>query len=265
VNEPLLYQVPGWVIALVLWAGLNLAWLGFYKLGRRESARNEKLNRKSTIGPVESAVSGLVALMLAFSFSLAATRHGEREAVIVREANAIGTAFLRCDFVNTSDRAFCRDRLRHYARIRVDYFEVGHDLQRHAEVVQRSKLVQSEVWERASHFAKDADTPSRALLLAVLNEVIDLSAEREAATRHIVAPLITNTMLAMCLAWAGFAGYAYGLRSNRRSAAWLGFSALVTLVVFITLDLDRPGRGLIRPVRGHSLMVDLMHELDATQ
>jgi hypothetical protein len=262
VSEPFLYGVASWVIALGLFVGLNLAWLGFFRLGRREAARCAKSD--ADIGPVEASMGGLVALILAFSFSLASERHDEREHVIVREANAIGTTYLRCDLLDESDRSFCRDRLREYTRARVEFFEIGHDLRRLDSVVQRSKLLANELWSRISRAVRAGETPARAQLIVSLNQMIDLAEERLAASRHVVSPLITITTLGLCLAWAAFAGYGYGLKANQRSAAWVGFSLMICLVVYITLDLDRPGRGLIRPVRGHSIMVDLLRDLEAS-
>jgi uncharacterized membrane protein len=261
-SEPLLYRVATWVIVLGLLAAMNLAWAGFFRLGRRERAR-QGASREADLGPLEASMGGLVALILAFSFSLAAERHDEREHVTVREANAIGTAFLRCDLLEPSDRNFCRDQLRAYTRLRIEFFQIGHDPPRLASVVERCSRLSNEIWRRIIPAVRASDTPSRAQLVVSLNEVFDLSQERLAANRHVVAGLITVATLLLCTAWAAFAGYGYGLKGNSRSAAWIGFSLLICVVVYITLDLDRPGRGLIRPVRGHSIMLDLMRELDA--
>jgi hypothetical protein len=260
-GEPLLYRVATWVIVLCLFVALNVAWLGFFRVGQR--VRRRKVD-DADLGPLEASMGGLVALILAFSFSLAADRHDERERVIVREANAIGTAFLRCDLLEPADRTFCRERLRAYTRLRVEFFEVGHDASRLDSVVQRSSRIANELWNRIVPAVRAGDTPSRAQLIVSLNDTFDMGEERLAATRQVVAGLITAATLALCIAWAAFAGYGYGLKGNSRSAAWVGFSLLICVVVYITLDLDRPGRGLIRPVRGHSIMLDLMRELDAS-
>jgi hypothetical protein len=259
-SEPLLYRVATWVIVLGLFAALNVAWLGFFRLGQRV----RRARPDADLGPLEASMGGLVALILAFSFSLAADRHDEREHVVVREANAIGTAFLRCDLLDPEDRRFCRDRLRAYTRLRIEFFEIGHDPARLASLVERSARLSTELWHRIIPAIRANDTPSRSQLVVSLNEVFDLGQERLAANRHVVAGLITVATLGLCIVWAAFAGYGYGLKGNSRSAAWLGFSLSICVVVYITLDLDRPGRGLIRPVRGHSIMLDLMRELDAS-
>lgn len=262
-SEPLLYGVDSWVIVLGLFIALNLAWHGFFRLGRREVARHGK--SEADLGPLEAAMGGLVALILAFSFSLAAQRNDEREHVIAREANAIGTTFLRCDLLDAADRTFCCDRVREYTRVRIEFFEVGHDPARLDSVVHRSERISKELWRRVSAAVRAAESPSRAQLIVSVNEMIDVGEERLAATRHVVAALITVATLGLCVAWAAFGGYGYGLKANQRSAAWVWFSLLICVVVYITLDLDRPGRGLIRPVRGESIMLDLMRELDASR
>lgn len=261
-SEPLLYGVASWVIVLGLFICLNLAWFGFFRLGRREFARESK---EADLGGLETSMGGLVALILAFSFSLAAARHDEREHITVREANAIGTAFLRCDLLEPADRSFCRDRLREYAKTRVEFFEIGHDPPRLDAVVRQTNRLGNELWNRIIPAVRAGDTPARAQIVVALNEMIDLGQERLAANRHVVAGLITLATLVLCIAWAAFAGYGFGVKGNARSAAWVGFSFLICVVVYITLDLDRPGRGVIRPVRGHSIMVDLMRELEASR
>src|SRR6185369_11884510 len=53
----------------------------------------------SGLGPIEGAIFGLMGLILAFTFSGAAERFDLRKHLIIEEANAIGTAYLRVDLL----------------------------------------------------------------------------------------------------------------------------------------------------------------------
>ncbi|QEG35234.1 hypothetical protein [Bythopirellula goksoeyrii] len=71
--------------------------LGF-RWSQMGSASDSELSR-SAISTVKGSVFGLAGLLLAFSFSLAATRHNERRHVVLDEANALGTCYLRAGFL----------------------------------------------------------------------------------------------------------------------------------------------------------------------
>jgi hypothetical protein len=161
------------------------------------------------------------------------------------------------------EQAGCRKDLARYARLRVEFFEVGHDLDRLQQVIEKSEDLHQVIWDRVERSVPQRDTPSVAQLIVSLNELFDLNTDRVAAQRRVVPQEITFVTIALCFAWSAFAGYAFGLGSNRQFGAWLAFAGLVTLVVLTTLDLDRPGRGFIRPVRGNSVMEDVAQQLEA--
>jgi hypothetical protein len=233
-------------------------WEVFFRLG--SSQRGDK---EHDLGPIDAAVAGLLALILAFSFSMAAERFDEREEVIVREANALDTTHWRCDFLASTEQAACRELLSRYAEVRVAFYEAAHNLEKLRDVVARSERLHGQLWELVRRSQAVRDTPALALTIASLNELIDLHTDRLAAQRRIVPQEVTAVTLSMCLAWGAFAGYLCGLAGKRVRASWIGFAVLVSVVIFVSIDLDRPGRGFIRPVRGHAVMVDLAAQLRA--
>lgn len=257
-GQPLLYGVSAWIIAAALLLGMIAIWKGFYLLGAKKAAQS---GRVRDLSPVDAAVAGLLALILAFSFNMASERFDAREEVIVREANALETAHLRCDFLLADEQVACRDALRRYARLRVAFYESARDTERFRAVLDQSERVQRELWETVKRSQQSLDTPAQALAIASINELIDLHTERLAAQRRIVPQEVTWMTLTLCLAWSAFVGYACGLALNHQLVSWFGFALLVSLVLFLDLDLDRPGRGFVRPVRGHAVMVELERKL----
>ena len=258
-GEPLLYRIPGWLIGLGLFLAMTGVWEFFYRLGHR----HRKASSREKLGPIETAVAGLLALILAFSFSMASERFDHREEVIIAEANALETTYLRCDFLPPSEEAACRDLLIRYAALRVEFYEAAHHADKVRSVNERSERLHGELWELVRRGQLAEDTPAFALTAAATNELIDLHTDRVAAQRRIVPALITWLTLFLCISWGGFAGYVCGLAEVRQHASWLGFAVLASVVVYVSIDLDRPGRGLIRPVRGHAVMVDLAKKLAA--
>jgi hypothetical protein len=264
-REPFLYHVSAVYIAAFLFVGMATIWELLYRLGakNRPRAKASLDGEALTLGSIDTAVGGLLALILAFSFSMAAERFDLREEVIVKEANAVGTAFFRCSFLMPDEQAGCRQDLARYARLRVEFFDAAHHLDRLQEVIEKSEDLHQAIWDRVERSVPQRDTPSVAQLIVSLNQLFDLNTDRVAAQRRVVPQEITVVTVALCFAWSAFAGYAFGLGSNRRFGAWLAFAGLVTLVVLTTLDLDRPGRGFIRPTRGNSVMEDVAKQLEA--
>ena len=92
------------------------------RLGLRRLARDPESAQAST-GAIDGAVFGLLGLLIAFTFSGAATRFDFRRSMIVQEANAIGTAYLRADVLDDPFRTNLRTALREYVSQRLELSE----------------------------------------------------------------------------------------------------------------------------------------------
>jgi hypothetical protein len=260
-REGFLYRIDAEIIALTLCVAVVAAAWGGYRLGLRSSDAGSPAKSVSQIGPVEAAVTGLLALVLAFSFSMAAQRFDARQAIIVRQTNAIGTAFLRCSVLDPDDRAYCENQLRAYVDLFVTYGAISRDEERSSALLRQTEEIERELWPRIAAVARERPTPASATVLTALNDVIDRRAERIASMRIVVPQLVTVVLLFFCVVWGAISGYAYGLKRNRKRAVLVIFALLIALVVYVTLDFDRPRRGLLRLDAGHQSMVDLQEAL----
>jgi hypothetical protein len=85
------------LIALALIAGVVAAHeLGFW-LGSLMRSADEPFERQVAL--VRASTAALIAFLIGFAFSGAASRFIERLDIIVKEANALGTAYLRADTI----------------------------------------------------------------------------------------------------------------------------------------------------------------------
>src|SRR5215218_3538314 len=116
-RTPMLFALS----ALVLAGTLFLCMLGLLEVGRRfgerRFARDAEHSRSG--GVMDGSVFGLLGLLLAFTFSGAASRFDDRRNLIVDEANAIGTAWLRIDLLPPSTQPAIRDGFRRYLDARL--------------------------------------------------------------------------------------------------------------------------------------------------
>jgi hypothetical protein len=216
------------------------------RAGTRARAQR-KGEGSADLGTIQGAVLGLLGLLLAFTYSLAAVRQDARRGLLVREANAIGTAYLRAGLLPEPRRGELRAILRQYVDSRIAPDDVVRDPVRLAEAVQRSERVLQTLWPAASrNFESQPPTVLDSLMFQSLNEVIDLHTERLAAFGYRIPQIILWLLFvvaAMAMAMTGFGG---GL-SGRRSLFFTSMQAvLVAAVIMVILDLDHPRRGSIR-------------------
>jgi hypothetical protein len=115
-------QGHAWELAIAagLLLGLFLALEGGYRLGRRRAAAGGDAPGSGQIGAIQGATLGLLGLLLGFSFAGAAGRFSERQNLIVQEANAIGTAYLRADMLPEPHASRLRQILAEYVAHRVE-------------------------------------------------------------------------------------------------------------------------------------------------
>ena len=69
------------------------------RIGKRYYSMEESEHHRGNRILVESAIYGLLGLLIAFTVSGAANRFDARRTLTVQEANAIGTAYLRLDLL----------------------------------------------------------------------------------------------------------------------------------------------------------------------
>lgn len=234
-------------LAAGLFVGIMLCLRFGRMLGLRAIAR-EGYEEAPSIGSLEAAIFALLGLLIAFTFSGALERFDKRRAQVVEEANAIGTAWLRVDLLPESAQPELRETFRRYVDSRIDTYRKLPDLEAAREELGRSQRLQSEIWAQAVAAVRSPEGRSSAEMLIVpaLNQMFDITTVRVTATQ-IHPPMIVFAMLiALALASAVLAGYQ---SAGARGFAWIykvGFAAIVSLTVYVILDIEYPRMGFVR-------------------
>jgi hypothetical protein len=241
--------------ALLLLAGMLL----FLELGRRlgrGALRDHPDADPGATGSIDGAVFALFGLLIAFTFSGAATRFDARRQLVVREANAIGTAWLRVDLLPASAQPEVRDLFRRYTAARLAGFRKLPDTAAATVEFDRATALQGELWTRMVEGARSTSGPAAlSLVVPAMNEMIDLTTTiRAAAWEHPPLPIFL-LLYGLGFAASLMAGFA-SARSPRRG--WLHalvFSTVIAASVYVILDLEYPRLGLIR-VDGYDLLLE---------
>src|SRR5258708_4480271 len=107
---------------------------------------------------LESAVFGLMSLLIAFTFNGAASRFDERRRLVVQETNAIETAYLRLDLLPADAQPVMRDKFRQYVDARLAFYRNLSRADRSKEDLARSDALEQEIWTTAVASTQKADS-----------------------------------------------------------------------------------------------------------
>jgi hypothetical protein len=230
------------------------------RIGRRRQGKDEEVARGG-LGAVEGAVFALMGLLIAFTFSGAASRFDARRQSIVDEANAIGTAWLRLDLLPSAAQPELRDLFRRYLDARLEVYAKIPDMEAVREELARATALQGQIWARATAACRESANPLTAQLVPALNEMFDIASTRTAVAQ-IHPPVIIFLMLGvLALMSALLAGYAM---AGGRSRSWIhviGFALILAVTVYVILDLEFPRVGLIRVDAFDQVLVDLRQSM----
>ncbi|MCJ8190896.1 bestrophin-like domain [Sphingomicrobium aestuariivivum] len=231
-------------ISLVLFGGMLVAALVGYAI--RKSPRLFLPERKEEGGQeayVVSAVLGLLALLMGFTFSLSLSRFEERRELVLVEANAIGTAHLRTSLIEEPWRGQLRETLEDYAQNRLD-LSGGIDEELPERLV-RNEVLLGQMWAQTSAMVEgQGASPITAQFVGSINEVIDMDTARKNARLAKVPSAVYAVLLVYIMIAALILGYSLVGFWARLAAVVLFL--LLSLSMLLIIDIDRPTVGMLR-------------------
>jgi hypothetical protein len=232
------------------------------RIGARRLAEEGESSAKG-VGAVESAVFALFGLVLAFLFSGALARFDARRSLVVEEANDIGTAWLRVDLLPKDVQPHMRDLFRGYLDSRIATYQKLPDLDAALREITRSGDFQKQIWNLAVDSSPNAGAPpATMLLLPALNAMFDITTTRTEAVK-VHPPAVIFVMLGvLSLACSLFAGYDMANRVKCHSLHTFAFALVVSITVYVIIDLEFPRLGLIRMTDSDELLVSLRKSFD---
>jgi hypothetical protein len=238
------FSLSSWELALIIFAFVGGATVlgfaaGWYLRERRETF-------SEPFGVLQGALLGLVALVLAFGLSLALGRYEDRRAATVAEANAIGTSYLRAQLIAEPERSRSLSLFKRYTDLAI---RIAHEVPGSSPMVRTTAaegVLQRQLWGlggRSIAAAPNASAPR--LYVDSLNSTFDQQQVRLSALNNRVPGAVLGIeVIAAALALALLALHISLL--GRGLAPALAAAALVSVLLLVTFDLDRPTRGVIR-------------------
>ncbi|MGC1379965.1 MAG: hypothetical protein WA814_02935 [Candidatus Baltobacteraceae bacterium] len=196
---------------------------------------------------IQGAILGLVAFMLGISFSQSEGRFDARRTLVVQEANAIGTTWLRSDQLPVLQGRRFRAVLVDYTATRLHAYEHPMSVEAREVAQARSDADQAQMWAIAtSALRAHPQNLGLSLLMTALNDTIDVSSEQLAALTHHVPTTIVSLTLWLVILGATLIGLGFARAGSSPRALAVIYVLASTLVVVMVLDLDRPQTGFVR-------------------
>src|SRR5579862_971122 len=167
-------------------------------------------------GTIGAAVFALLGLLLGFTFANGISHLDQRRELIVHEANAIGTAYLRLDLLPAGQQTELRRLFREYLNTRLEVYQQLPDVSAVERHLTRGSELQQEIWLKAIAASQADSTQNVArLLLPALNDMIDVTTARTIALHTHLPPLIFGLSIVVALLSALLAGYDMARRKSR--------------------------------------------------
>jgi hypothetical protein len=240
---------PWWLIALlcaVLWLSIEVPFRWGSLFGRPISGRLDSFNA------VQAGLLTLASFVLGLSFSQAEGRFDARRALVIKEANAIGTTWLRADQLARPQRRRFRRILIDYTSTRLQAYQLprsagqGDEVSYQAEL-DRSNRDQEQMWGIVSPALRShPGSLGLSLLMQTLNDTIDVSAEQlQALTTHVPIAVVVLTLVLVTLGALSL-GLRFAVDKSRPAALSAIYVVASVIVVTMMIDYDRPQTGFVR-------------------
>lgn len=240
-NTELLDIVPLWALLIGIILIVLLSGEAGFRVGRLRARRAHEM--ETPVGEMVAATLGLLAFILGFTFGLAATRYDAKRQLLVDEANAVGTTYLRAEML-PEGRDEIRALLREYVDVRIAAVVPG----KLAEGIRRSEELQNQLWRLTVPIAvKHPNSIIVGLFVQSLNEVIDLHTKRlTAAMRNRIPFAIWAALYGISIFSFAAMGYHSGLTGTTRSLVIIAVAITFSVVIALIADLDRAQEGVLR-------------------
>jgi hypothetical protein len=228
-----------------------------YRIGKHRLKKYPE-SKSEGAGAVESSVFGILGLILAFTLS----RYENRVNLVLKEANAIGTAYLRLDLLSKNDRDKLRPLYREYVQSRINIFENYENRQLSNSYFRQGLKLQGQIWEIANDSVLlDKNPGIITLVLSSTNDMIDVANERLQATRTHPPMIVYILLFTLALASAFLVGQSMSVNQKRPLFYMVIFCVTISAITYIILDLEYPRLGLIKIDLGDKVLVETLKNI----
>ena len=255
-----MYWLNAWQLSLILVILMIVCIRLGSKVGKQRLKEEGYVDNPANT-TVFGSVFGLLAFLLAFTFNMSANRFDERTQASITEANNISITILRADLYPDSDRIAFRRDIKGYLQARIENITAGTDFTKINAADATAFSYKNKIWRRATWYLKAGNNALTSdLMITALNAMFESASTNEYTELLRVPQSIVAMLFVLSLVSSFFVGYLSVTKGKFDWFSGIGFCFLSALVIFITLDLDQPRRGLIQHETSHQAIISLMDE-----
>jgi hypothetical protein len=240
-----LLSASGLVLGLALLLVLTVASEIGYRFGRRRGAALAQGADHTVTATLTSGMVGLLAFILGLTINFAQNRYEARRDLVVAEANAIGTAWLRAKLVGGPEGDAISSLIRQYAQTRLDFTRAPVDGPLD-DLNFRTGEESRAIWQQVGQAAHKTPTPITATLVNAINEMFDSAQAQRFAFLGETPGAMLDMMILGAMIAIGAMGYETGLRGARQPVLTSLLLVMWAGGMVMTVDLNRPRLGAIR-------------------
>lgn len=263
-NLSIFYNIPLWLVGLVIFIIL----LSALEIGFRTGLKRHDLWKDADQGGgniVQTSLFAVLGLVLAFTYSSSVSRYDARKAAVTTEANAIGTAFLRSDLLVEPGKTELKTTLLDYARTRtVPRGSVQNDEDRKVAIARTLGKLEK-IWPATvKAVSNEKPGPLLTSVITAINSALDAHTIRIEAVFDRLPTVIIWMLIFIAAAALSVAGFNAGIQGRISRFRVSIFSAVLTVLIIVILDFDRPNVGLVIVENTHidNLIVNMEERLD---
>lgn len=258
-QNAILHWKNEWIIIVCLFLLLLLSYTLGYRISNKLSVKDNPKDNSSAEA-VQVGILSLLGLLLGFTFSMAITKYDERRQLTVEESNAISTAYFRAGLLPSPYKVELRRLLQQYIHLRIDANETY--INGEGPPVRHDSLVHLQVnmWRIAVKAAEESPDDIRSSVIESLNTLVEMASKRIASMHSHVPEIIVRLLIFASLISMLSIGYKAGINQEKRIFFPLLLTFMISAILLIILDLDRPRDGIIQ-ISQQSL-IELSKDID---
>jgi len=246
----------GWIYVLTILFFLLALEAGF-RMGRVVQTRWPD-GSQAGVGMVAGAALATLGFLLAFVTGIAMGNFNDRRHLVVDEANAIATTYLRAGYLPEPASEQSRTLLREYVALRLEAL----DRTRTVAAIASSESVHAELWVIAEDVVREQPTATTAAYLNSLNAMIDIHTARlSAELGYRVPQVVIVGVLLVALLSLMLVGVYDSYRERHNWIALVVVAMILAMVFLLIVDLDRSNVGFVQVPQ--QALIDLRDRLQS--
>lgn len=246
-NNLRLYLFESNLLPLILFIAMLLMVEIGWRVGKHLASKYhlQKIDASDTF---MAAIFGLLALLLAITFSGASDRFDKRRDLIAQEYSTIGTAYQSVDLLKPSSQDGVRELFKKYLDSRIHVYQGGVGEKEIATRYETHNDIGNQLWAALVQGVKETPYPEKLVAAQILPEassMFDASENQRLAMKFHPPPIIWQALIALSLVGSLVAGYNLGIQQSRDWLLIFVYALLMTGTIAIIMNLEYPRVGMI--------------------